>query len=125
MSFVVKDSGERQQFSSGSVRDVTTGKTDWSRVADGPMLQRWAEHLTRAEPKYPDVAPGVANWTLIETDEEYWRYKKAAFRHFMQWFNDEADEDHASAVYFNINGVELIKDKQRAVVADPRAMKVD
>lgn len=112
-SYVVKDSGERKQFTSGSLRDTTTGKINWSRVFPGPMLRRWAQHLTTAEAKYPDVSPGVANWTLIESDEEYHRYKESAFRHFMQWYNDDIDEDHAAACYFNINGVELIKEKRR------------
>jgi hypothetical protein len=110
--FTIKDSGERLQFASGSLRDTTAGKIDWAKVADGPMLRRWAEHLTKGAEKYPDVAPGVGNWTLINSEEEYWRYKKSAFRHFMQWFLDETDEDHAAATYFNINGVELIKWKR-------------
>ena len=111
--FVVKDSGERLTFSSGSMRDTTTGKIKWSRVTFGPMLRRWAQHLTTAEAKYPDPMPGIPNFTLIETDEEYQRYKESAFRHFMSWFYDEVDEDHASATFFNINGVEIIKDKNR------------
>lgn len=111
--FTVKDSGERKQFASGSLRDTTTGKVNWARTAAGPMLRRWAEHLTHAEEKYPDVAPGVANWTLIETDEELERYRESAFRHFMSWYYGEVDEDHAAAVYFNINGVEYLKQKRQ------------
>lgn len=111
--FIVKDSGDRLTFTSGSMRDTTTGKLNWSRVAAGPMLRRWAQHLTTAEAKYPDVAPGVANWTLIETDEEYARYKESAFRHFMMWYYDIQDEDHASACYFNINGCEHIREKNK------------
>lgn len=114
-AFVIKDSGERKQFASGSLRDVTTGKIDWSNVTHGPMLRRWAVHLTKAKSKYPDAAPGVPNWTLIKTDEELARYKESAFRHFMQWFSDERDEDHASAVFFNINGVEHIRAKREKV----------
>src|SRR5882672_6685518 len=49
--FVVKDSGERLEFASGSVRDTAAGKLNWSRVAAGPMLRRWAQHLTTAEAK--------------------------------------------------------------------------
>lgn len=110
----IKDSGERVAYASGSLRDPSTGKIKWSRITFGPMLRRWAQHLTTAEAKYPDHAPGVPNFTLIETDEEYLRYKESAFRHFMSWYFDETDEDHASATYFNINGVEIIKDKARA-----------
>lgn len=114
---IVKDSGERKTFSSGSVRDTETGKIKWSRITFGPMLRRWAQHLTTAEVKYPDVAPGVPNFTLIESEEEYFRYKESAFRHFMSWFFNETDEDHAAATFFNINGVEIIKAKRSKNVA--------
>lgn len=109
----IHDSGERMKFASGSMRDPSTGKIDWTRVTFGPMLRRWAKHLTTAEAKYPDAALGVPNFSLIETEEEYLRYKKSAYRHFMSWFYNETDEDHASAVFFNINGVEIIKAKRR------------
>jgi dATP/dGTP diphosphohydrolase len=109
----IKDSGERVQYASGSLRDPSTGKIKWSRITFGPMMRRWAQLLTTAEAKYPDVAPGQPNFMLIETDEEFHRYKESAFRHFMSWFYDETDEDHAAAVFFNINGVEVIKDKNR------------
>jgi len=109
--FVVKDSGARQEFKSGMVRDVDTNKVNYHRVADGPMLTRWATHLTKAEAKYPDVAPGVANWTLAAGEEEYQRFRKSAFRHFMQWYYGHTDEDHAAAVFFNVNGAEYTKGK--------------
>ena len=110
---VIKDSGERVTYASGSMRDPSTGKIKWSRILFGPMARRWAQHLTTAEAKYPDPEPGVPNFTLISTQEEYIRYKESALRHFMSWFYDEVDEDHASAVFFNINGVEIIKDKRK------------
>lgn len=109
----IHDSGQRQVFASGAMRDPSTGKLDWTRVTFGPMLRRWALHLTRAEAKYPDPEPGIPNFSLIKGEEEYIRYKKSAYRHFMSWFYNETDEDHASAVFFNINGVEIIKAKQR------------
>lgn len=109
--FTIKDSGERQEFTSGMVRDTTTGKTEWHRIIDGPMLSRWAVHLTKGGIKYPDIKPGVANWTLACGDPEYQRFKQSAFRHFMQWFNGDRDEDHAAAVFFNINGAEYVRGK--------------
>jgi hypothetical protein len=108
----IKDSGKRQVFASGAMRDPSEGKIKWSRVTFGPMLRRWAQHLTTAEAKYPDPKPGVPNFSLIEGEEEYLRYKESALRHFMSWFYDESDEDHAAAVFFNINGVEIIKAKR-------------
>lgn len=110
-TYIVKDSGKRQEFASGSVRDTAEGKIKWSRITFGPMMRRWAAHLTRAEAKYPDPTPGIPNFSLISTPEELARYRESAFRHFMDWFEGKTDEDHAAAVLFNINGVEIIKNK--------------
>lgn len=94
------------QFSGGMVRDVTTGKTNFALVLDGPMFQRWAEHMTAGANKY-----AKRNWMLAAGPEEVERFKESALRHFMQWYRGETDEDHAAAVFFNINGTEYAKDK--------------
>lgn len=128
MSYDIKDSGKREEFASGMVRDTAEAKVDWHRVADGPMLKRWAEHLTTAaRDKYHDIAPGKPNWTVAEGEEEYQRFRQSAYRHFMQWYNGDTDEDHASAVYFNINGKEKMDVDRAAQVkqltADTRKLK--
>jgi hypothetical protein len=105
-SFVVKDSGARQQFSGGMVRDVEVGKTDYTLVLDGPMFDRWAVHLTKGATKYE-----ARNWMKAEGEVERERFKRSALRHFLQWFRGETDEDHAAAVLFNINGAEYVKEK--------------
>lgn len=107
--YIVRDSGARQIFSGGMVRDVQDGKIDYWRVYLGPMLERWAAHVTKAAAKYPDVAPGVPNWTLAAGEEELHRFKASAARHFAQWMRGETDEDHAAAVIFNLNGFEDLK----------------
>lgn len=109
--FVVKDSGKRHEFASGMVRDTSEGKTRYHRVYQGPMLKRWAAHLSKGAVKYKDPKPGMANWMLAEGEEELARFKESAATHFAQWMNGETDEDHAAAVYFNINGAEYVKDK--------------
>jgi hypothetical protein len=111
MVFEIKDSGKRQEFASGMVRDTADDKTDYTRIMDGPMYDRWAEHLSKGAKKYPDVTPGVANWTLAAGEAELIRFKKSAARHFRQWMRGDIDEDHASATYFNINGAEFVKEK--------------
>jgi hypothetical protein len=105
--FAVKDSGARQQFASGMQRDVTEGKTDYSLVLDGPMFERWAAHLTKGAVKYEK-----RNWMKADGSEEYVRFKESAFRHFLQWYRGDTDEDHAAAVFFNVNGAEYVKAKQ-------------
>lgn len=107
MSFAVKDSGQRHEFASGMVRDVTEGKTDYSLVYDGPMLDRWATHLTKGAEKYDK-----GNWMKAEGDAEMRRFKESAARHFRQWMRGDTDEDHGAAVFFNINGYEFVKDKR-------------
>lgn len=111
--FTIKDSGERKQFASGMVRDTAAGKIEYHRVLEGPMLGRWAEHLTKGAAKYPDNPDGSANWTLAEEQAEFNRFKASAFRHFMQLLNGDKDEDHAAAVFFNINGMMYVLEKMR------------
>lgn len=102
--FTIKDSGKRQEFTSGMVRDVADDKVNFSLIADGPMFRRWAVHLTNGAKKY-----AKRNWMKAAGEAEYERFRESAFRHFMQWFYGDEDEDHASAVYFNINGAEYLK----------------
>ena len=104
--FVTKDSGERQQFSTGMVRDTSSNKIRYDLVYM-PMLKRWAELMTRGAVKY-----SANNWKKASTQEELDRFKESAFRHFMTWFLEEDfSEDHAAAVLFNISGVEYVKEK--------------
>lgn len=108
VKFKIKDSGVRAQFDSGMVRDVATDKVDYSLVMDGPMFQRWATHLTNGAKKYDK-----RNWMKASGQEELDRFRESALRHFVQWFRGETDEDHASAVIFNLNGAEYLQEKQR------------
>lgn len=89
------------------VRDVTTGKTNYALVLDGPMFHRWAAHMTAGAEKY-----AKRNWMQANGEAELERFKESAFRHFMQWYRGDTDEDHAAAVYFNVNGAEYVKAKQ-------------
>lgn len=102
--FTVKDSGKREQYAGGMVRDTTEGKTLWSLVYDGPMLKRWAVHLTKGAQKY-----SPRNWMKATGAEELQRATDSAARHFAQWIAGEDDEDHAAAVIFNLNLAEYVK----------------
>lgn len=118
--FSVKDSGARQEFESGMVRDTAAGKMAPHRCMDGPMFRRWAAHLAKGATKYPDVEPGKANWLLAAGPVEVARFRESAFRHFLQWYNGDSDEDHAAAVFFNINGAEYVRERMRKEQADAR-----
>lgn len=103
--FEIKDSGERQVFDSGMVRDTAEGKIDYTLIMDGPMHDRYAIHLTNAAiRKY-----GARNWMKARTPEEQERYRVSGARHMRQWVAGERDEDHASAVMFNLNGYEYVQ----------------
>jgi hypothetical protein len=105
MSYETKDSGQRQEFSTGMVRDVQTDKPRYD-LLDMPMLTRWAELMARGAKKY-----GENNWKKAATQEELERFKASAMRHLFQWFNGDVSEDHAAAVCFNLAGAEMAKAK--------------
>jgi len=100
----IKDSGKRKEFASGMVRDVTEGKIDYTLAFDGPMFERYAKHLTKGAVKY-----SKRNWMKAKGQEELDRFRESALRHFLQWCRGETDEDHAAAVFFNINRAEYVE----------------
>jgi hypothetical protein len=114
----LKDSGQRLLFESGMIRDIDDTKPAFDLVIpegipyEELMLTRWAELLRKGAIKY-----SRRNWEKADSQEELDRAKASAFRHFMQWFSGETDEDHAAAVFFNINEVETIRYKQKEASA--------
>jgi dATP/dGTP diphosphohydrolase, N-terminal len=103
--YETKDSGQRQQFETGMVRDIQTNKPRYDLV-DWPMIRRWAELMQRGAIKY-----GEHNWKKAATQEELDRFRASALRHMVQWFNGDTDEDHAAACFFNLAGAEMVKAK--------------
>lgn len=107
--FVINDSGERHAFDSGMVRDTEEGKLDYTLVLDGPMFDRWAAHMTKGARKY-----AARNWMLAEGEAELERYKRSLLRHLYAYLRGEDDEDHAAAIFFNVNGAEYVKERLAA-----------
>ena len=102
--WITKDSGERQLFESGMVRDTQRSKIRYDLVYL-PMFKRWAELMGRGAQKYGDN-----NWKKADSQAELDRFKESAFRHFMTWFlNEDNNEDHCAATWFNMSGVEYLK----------------
>lgn len=106
MEFAVKDSGARMAFESGMVRDTEEGKIDYTLIYDGPMLDRWAAHLTKGAQKYE-----ARNWMQASGPEELERFTRSFLRHSRQYLRGDVDEDHAAAIFFNINGIEYVKEQ--------------
>lgn len=88
-------------------RDSADHKVRYDLIYDGPMIDRWAAHLTMGAAHY-----SPRNWMMAEGDEELERFICSASRHFRQWMARQDDEDHAAAVFFNINGAEYVRSRR-------------
>jgi hypothetical protein len=93
-NFVVKDSGVRSQFSTGSVRDAREGKGRPELIS--PIyLRRLAQHCEAGAKKY-----SPRNWEKGQPLCE--SYYGSAKRHLESWLEGLNDEDHLSAAAWNI-----------------------
>jgi hypothetical protein len=114
VTFVTKDSGARQEYDSGMVRDLEANKPRFDLMFpegvsyEEHMLTRYAALLARGAAKYGD-----RNWEKAEGQEELARARSSAFRHFVQWLCGEDDEDHAAAVMFNLTMAEYVRKRLR------------
>lgn len=102
--YETKDSGVRESFDSGMVRDTQKGKPRYD-LCWKPLYKRWAELMGRGAEKYGDN-----NWMLAAGEAELTRFKASAERHLQQWLAGETDEDHAAAVIFNLAGAEYVRE---------------
>jgi len=108
--YQTRDSGVRQEYSSGMKRDTQDGKPRFDLLLSASLpygdqfLTRLAELLTRGAEKYGD-----RNWELADSLEELDRFVASAFRHFIQWATAERDEDHGIAIVFNIMAAEYVR----------------
>lgn len=112
MPYDIKDSGSRQSFTGGAVRDTEEGKLDYSNlfVWFEPMGTRYVAHMTKGRTKYPDPEPGTPNWSLFEaTPETLARTERSLDRHYKAYRMGQTDEDHAAAILFNLNLAEKIR----------------
>ena len=108
--FIVKDSGKREEFENGFVRDTEEGKADYARVLAVPglhlipveMLERLGAHLVRGAAKY-----GENNWRKATGTAAKERFARSLTRHVRQLITGERDEDHAAAIVFNAFAYEL------------------
>jgi hypothetical protein len=109
-AFVVKDSGKREEYENGFVRDTEEGKPDYARVLAVPglhlipieMLERLGEHLVKGAVKY-----GEDNWRKATGSVAKERFARSLTRHVRQLITGDRDEDHAAAIVFNAFAYEL------------------
>jgi hypothetical protein len=103
----VVDSGTRQHFETGSVRDTQIGKGRYDLLPI-TALHRVARHFENGAVKYGDH-----NWRL---GQPYMRYFNSAIRHMFKWAVGCKDEDHLAAAAWNI--LALIDTEQRVEWGD-------
>jgi hypothetical protein len=95
-NYHTKDSGQREDFPTGSRRDTRKGKPRFD-LLPWPVLERWAALMERGAGKYGD-----RNW---EKGQPVMRYFDSGIRHAYQWLCGETSEDHLAAVLFNFGGI--------------------
>lgn len=103
-AYEIKDSGVHHDFNTGSRRDSQEGKP-WPDLISPFMLDRLGKHYATGAIKYAE-----RNWELGQPSSQYLR---SAFRHLIAYLMGKRDEDHLSAIIWNITGVihneELVK----------------
>lgn len=90
--YVTKDSGERESFGSGAVRDTQTDKPRYDLIPP-KGLKRVAEVYTRGASKYDDH-----NWRKGMPSS---RIMASLLRHVEAYRAGERDEDHIGQAIFN------------------------
>lgn len=88
----VKDSGERREFATGSVRDVRKGKGRYDLIPPY-SLRRLAKHYENGAIKYGD-----RNW---EKGQPIASYVDSLIRHGQDYLEGDRSEDHMAAVAWN------------------------
>ena len=92
----VKDSGKREEFSTGSVRDIREGKGRYDLIPP-KSLRRLAQHYENGAKKYGD-----RNW---EKGQPLSRYLDSAIRHTFNYLDGQRDEDHLIAAIWNLMAI--------------------
>jgi len=89
----LKDSGVREDFSTGSVRDTREGKGRYDLIS--PIFtERLAKHLELGAAKYNE-----RNW---EKGQEVSRCMDSCMRHLNKYLEGHRDEDHLAAAATNL-----------------------
>lgn len=97
--YVTLDSGKREEFKGGAVRDTEEGKPRFDLIP--PLaLKRIADLYARGAKKYDEW-----NWAKTGGEGEGMKFSRiysSGLRHFMQFGMGLDDEDHLAAVAFSV-----------------------
>ncbi len=93
-----------RKFSSGAVRDTEEGKEDYIETISWRAFKRYAQYMTSKKSRY-----GSGNFKKGIPIESY---EKSLVRHLQKYLANkyedgtiEKDEDHLSAIVFNVFGI--------------------
>ena len=92
---MIKDSGERTEFSSGAVRDMHEGKGDMISIPWEAIL-RLSKHYEDGAKKYDE-----RNW---EKGIQLHCYIDSGVRHYIKYCRGDVDEPHDRAFLWNMLG---------------------
>ena len=92
----IKDSGERRQFESGAVRDMSEGKGDMMSLPPNAIL-RLSKLYEAGAKKYTrfNYLKGIPCTSFMDS----------ALRHLLKYMAGWDDEDHLASAVFNILGI--------------------
>jgi hypothetical protein len=94
MEYTTKDTGSRESFENGAVRDCSTGKGRYDLIS--PLaLKRLADVYERGAHKYESDR----NW---EKGMPILRCLESAIRHTYQYIEGKRDEDHLAQAAWNL-----------------------
>lgn len=109
--YATKDSGKRFEASDGMVRDTSEGKPQFTLLFpqgvpfEDQLMTRVADLYHRGGVKY-----GPRNWEKSCTEESLAKHEDCLMRHVIKFLLGVADgEDHAAAVVWNVNAVDLTR----------------
>ena len=106
----LKDSGDRTEFPSGAVRDLSENKGDMASIPWESIL-RLSRHYEKGAKKYKrwNFRAGIPLSSYIDS----------ACRHLAKYQCGCDDEDHLSAAAFNVLGAMLVEEIQPELIDLP------
>lgn len=105
----IQDSGKRQGFNTGAVRDTQDNKPRYDLIPP-TSLYRIAMHYSKGAKKYDEF-----NWAK---GMPLSRFIASLFRHLMAWIMGDRSEDHLAAICFNAMSVMHFEDTGRTDLDD-------
>ena len=97
-------STDKRTFETGAVRDSDTDKSDFIETISWTALNRYAKYMTGKKKKYGEgnFKKGIP---IKSYEESLLRHVDKYLRNKHELGDDEASEDHLSAMVFNIFGI--------------------